>query len=107
MGARHVDSLERFLKAEARRGFVTTQKQFFTTGPAEARRQVEGVDTQSPSRTFQFRRLLSPQTVAARMTVQSLPGCCGVCVLHSFHGDTKSVVEFIKTGIRAAKRAGY
>ena len=41
------------------------------------------------------------------MTVQSLPGCCGVLVVHSFTGEVKPVVEFIKTAMRAAKRAGY
>ena len=107
MGARHVNQLSSLLKAEAgRRYFVTKVTKLYRQHGSDFT-SIQGIDINQPSQTFELRPVLRALTVVAKMSVQSLPGCCGVCVLHSFSGETKHVVEFIKVGIRAAKRAGY
>jgi hypothetical protein len=41
------------------------------------------------------------------MTIRSMPGCCGVCLLHSFNGRAETLAKAIKIAITAAKRANY
>lgn len=46
--------------------------------------------------------------VLAGMTVRSLPGCCGVCLLHTFNGKRPADVSaFIKIAVTAARRSRY
>ena len=110
MGARHVSQLGSLLKAEAGKRYFVIEagaKQFaIFNREGTAVRHVEGFDVNEPSRKYDLRSTLTMKSLAG-MSIQSLPGCCGVCVLHSFSGETKHVVEFIKSGVRAAKRAGY
>lgn len=110
MGARHVSQLGSLLKAEAGRRYYVVEAgaRVFSiyTREGNFQQQVEGFDVDKPNRAYELRSSLTTKTLA-KMSVQSLPGCCGVCVLHSFSGEPKYVTEFIRTGIRAAKRAGY
>ena len=110
MGARHVSQLGSLLKAEAGKRYFVIEagaKQFaIFNREGTAVRHVEGFDVNEPSRKYDLRSTLTMKSLAG-MSIQSLPGCCGVCVLHSFSGEVKHITEFIKSGIRAAKRAGY
>ncbi len=109
MGAAHVKTLGSFLQAESgRRYYVTPSTRHFPVydNHGTFQRNVEGVDASSPDQRFSLRSVLTTREVAS-MVVQSLPGCCGVCVVHSFRGDSAKVVEFIKIAVKAAKRAGY
>lgn len=110
MGARHVSQLGSYLKAAAGSRFYVTEAgaKLFTIYNREGHfeRQVEGFNVDVPSRKYDLRSSLTTKTLAS-MEMQSLPGCCGVCVLHSFSGEVKYITHFIRFGIQAAKRAGY
>lgn len=110
MGARHVSQLGSYLKAAAGSRFYVTEAgaKLFTIYNREGHfeRQVEGFNVDVPSRKYDLRSSLTTKTLAS-MAVQSLPGCCGVCVLHSFSGEVKYITHFIRFGIQAAKKAGY
>lgn len=43
----------------------------------------------------------------ATLHAQSLPGCCGVCLLHTFKGVAKEVETLIEYACGAAEKQGY
>ena len=94
MGYRHTNNLSRCLALEARGKYA-----LITIEPAyEDERKL-------PQRRYELHTRAGVHV--ATMTAQSLPGCCGVCVLHSFSGTNEGLKDFIDIGHRAAKRAGY
>lgn len=94
MGMRHVNAMSKFLALEARGQYALV-----TVEPAydEERRL--------PQRRYELHTRKGDHV--ATMTAQSLPGCCGICVLHSFSGTNEGIRDFIDIGFKAAKRAKY
>ena len=54
----------------------------------------EKYEGENPSRRYGLLDRKDGSTLAS-MTIQTLPGCCGVLVLHSFQGKPENVVKFI------------
>jgi hypothetical protein len=94
MGYAHSTKLGKYLAAEAKGKYAV-----ISIEPSYDR------ERESPARKYEL--IKRDGKVAAGMTVQSMPGCCGVCVLHSFKGEAQGVTDFLNIGLRAAKRSGY
>ena len=93
MGANHLTKLGRRLSAEAKGKYAVTQ----------VRRYDE--DKRSDQR-YELVQRKDDKTVAT-MSVQSLPGCCGIALFHNFSGNADGITEFVRIGREAARKAGY
>lgn len=94
MGLRHVNKLGKNLALEAKGKYalVTIEPSYDD-------------ERKLPQRRYELHTRKGDH--AATMTAQPLPGCCGVCVFHSFSGSTQGIKDFIEIGQRAAKRSGF
>ncbi len=97
MGQRHLSKIYKHLVAESSGGLFKKYSVLRDVRYDE--------DKQHDQRYILINRKTTKEH--AKMTLRSLPGCCGVAILHSFTGDPEHVAEFIKLGISACKKAGY
>ncbi len=105
MGATHVRSLGDALElAVSAQYIVRPSTQILTTELGKHR--MEGTLLDQPSRRYHL-VLKTSKTPVASMTVQVMPGCCGVIVFYNFSGNPKDVSRFVKFGQVAAQREGY
>jgi hypothetical protein len=95
MGVRHIEGLGKHLQAEAKGRYYVTQSEPPYDGWKDKK-----------DRKYQLRTRKDGEILAS-MTIQSLPGCCGVVVFYNFSGEAKEVAKFIQIGYAAAQRAGY
>jgi hypothetical protein len=49
----------------------------------------------------------SNRTELAALTTRSLPGCCGICLIHGFSGGAKAIAKLIGFVGAGAKTVGY
>jgi hypothetical protein len=105
MGIAHNRDLQDKLQAEARgRYYITLEQQSFQT---EKKNWVTGVDDSRPERKYALVNRSDYKKVAG-MTIQSLPGCCGVVLLSNFNGaKAEDIAKFIDIACEAARKAGY
>lgn len=96
MGAQHTSQFTRALQAEARGKFYVTQ----------VIRDFERPD-QHPYRRYALINRGSVGTEVAAMSAQTLPGCCGILLLHNFSGSDRDINAFIGMAVKAAARVGY
>lgn len=104
MGQAHVETLSRALQAEAKGKFYIQPKlRFFTSKDGKS---IMGLE-EGPEVAYELRERGKDNRLRASFKVQSLPGCCGVLLMHSFTGDPDGACELIKIGCTAAQRTGY
>lgn len=93
MGQRHLSSVYKLLSSEVKGKFSLVRELRYEE------------DKKNDQRYTLVNR--KTQKESSSLTFRSLPGCCGVALLHSFKGDRKDVVEFINYVLKAVKRAKY
>lgn len=98
MGARHIDNLAKHLAAAAKGRYALVREvRYDHHGQSEYERQ-DG----------RFQLVNRAGVEEASFTAGSLPGCCGVLLIHSFKGaKAKHIADFIGIAVRAAKAARY
>lgn len=105
MGVAHNKDLQDKLQAEARgRYYIVLEQQSFKT---EEKKWVTGVDDSCPERRYALVNRSDYNKVAG-MTIQSLPGCCGVVLMSNFNGSkAQDIAKFIDIACEASRKAGY
>ena len=95
MGIRHTSDFTRALQRTVRGSvFVTVEEPSYED------------QLKRPERVYKLRKRRD-DTMLATMTVQTLPGCCGVILFRNFAGEPEQVAAFIKLAEIAAKSLGF
>lgn len=95
MGATHKTQLVGFIQAAA------TGRYYIQEHP-----ELYKVPDQVGYQTVSLRERKSSKELA-RCRFQTLPGCCGILLLHNFSGLDGAVVQLVEIITRAAKKAKY
>lgn len=104
MSQEHVKQLGDRLAAEAR-GRHYVEETLYSYDTKEGKR-VFGTLAGSKERRYDLKDRATSRSVAT-LRVESLPGCCGILLLHGFWGEPRHVITFIEMACRAGKRSGY
>jgi len=95
MGAQHQTQFVGFIQAEAK-------GRYFVQEHVEAYKRPDEI----PFKTVSL-RARKDNAELAKVRFQTLPGCCGVVLLHNFSGTDENIHAFLQVIRAAARRAKY
>ena len=101
MSTKHVEKFTHRLQAVAAETAIFKKGRVYVA--LKSRYEKDGLP---PNKTYELRSCKN-NDVLATMTAQSLPGCCGIILFHTFSGDADKVAKFIGIGVEAGRRSGY